>query len=133
MNFTLIICTYMRPEALCKLLLSVNKQTVLPFEILIIDGSLNSETFAMLKENSFNNIHYYLVSKFDRGLTKQRNFGIKKTSKDSEIVCFLDDDTILEPNYFEEILKTYSIYPDALGVGGYINNEVIWKKNSTDY
>jgi hypothetical protein len=40
---------------------------------------------------------------------------------------FLDDDTVLEVDYFEEILKTYQVYPDALGAGGYINNETEWE------
>jgi GT2 family glycosyltransferase len=40
-----------------------------------------------------------------------------------EIVCFLDDDTVLDNDYFEQIVKTYQIYPEALGVGGYIINE----------
>jgi hypothetical protein len=62
-------------------------------------------------------------------LTKQRNYGISKVQDFSEVVCFLDDDTVLAcPNYFEEILKTYTKpIPDALGVGGYINNEVNWR------
>ncbi len=118
----------MRPQPLLKLLQSVTEQTVYPNEIVIIDGSINSETEVVLKENHFKNLKYYLVDLKNRGLTKQRNFGIKKVNLESEIVCFLDDDTVLESNYFEEILKTYIIYPEALGVGGYINNEVVWTK-----
>lgn len=133
MNFTLIICTYMRPQPLLKLLGSVQKQSVYPNEILIIDGSLNHITKEVLKQNSFQNLNYFLVSKLDRGLTKQRNFGLSKVAGDSDIVCFLDDDTVLENNYFEEILKTYTIYPEALGVGGYINNENHWVKTSQEY
>jgi hypothetical protein len=34
---------------------------------------------------------------------------------------------VLEVDYFEEILKTYQVYPDALGAGGYINNETEWE------
>lgn len=113
----------MRPEPLLKLLHSVKEQTVYPNEIIIIDGSLNSETEMVLKENQFKKLKYYLVDSENRGLTKQRNFGIKKVSADSDVICFLDDDTVLKPNYFEEILKTYTIYPEALGVGGYIYNE----------
>jgi GT2 family glycosyltransferase len=133
MNFTLIICTYMRPKALLDLLHSVAKQTVYPNQIVIVDGSLNTETKVLLEQNSFRNLDYLMVSHQDRGLTRQRNFGISKTAKSSEVVCFLDDDTILEHNYFEEILKTYSLYPEALGVGGYINNEVVWEKSSEMY
>src|SRR5690606_39172353 len=68
-----------------------------------------------------------------RGLTKQRNFGINKVSPESDIVAFLDDDTILAKDYFEKLIQTYNTYPNALAVGGYINNEVKWQKVSVDY
>lgn len=123
MKFTLIICTYMRPQPLLQLLQSVQKQTVYPDEILIIDGSTNTETEITLQENHFINLSYFLVPSIHRGLTKQRNYGIERVGKDIEIVCFLDDDTVLESDYLEELLRTYQIHPEALGVGGYIINE----------
>lgn len=127
MKFSLIVCTYMRPEPLLKLLQSVQKQSLYPDEILIIDGSTNKETEVILSKNQCKGLKYFVVADENRGLTKQRNFGIAKVAPDSEIICFLDDDTILEGNYFEELLKTYTIYPEALGVGGYIVNETQWK------
>jgi GT2 family glycosyltransferase len=117
----------MRPKAIIKLLESVNNQTLYPNEIIVIDGSADTLTQAVLKTNTFNNLNYYNVDAIDRGLTKQRNIGISKVSNTSNIVCFLDDDVILEPSYFEQIINTYSIYPKALAVGGYITNEVDWK------
>ena len=128
MNFTLIICTYMRPDSLLQLLQSVRVQTLYPTEILIIDGSLNDETKIILEENNFLNLNYFAVSSQERGLTKQRNFGIKKVSQDSEIVCFLDDDTVLLPNYFEELIKTFIENPAVSGVGGVAINENKWTK-----
>jgi GT2 family glycosyltransferase len=127
MHFTLIICTYMRPQSLLKLMQSVAKQTMYPNEILIIDGSTDDKTEVVLKANIFKNLTYLKVEEGNRGLTKQRNFGIQQASKVSEIICFLDDDIVLTPHYFENLLATYNIYPDALAVGGYITNEVIWK------
>lgn len=123
----------MRSVPLLKLLNSVKLQTLYPNEILIIDGSTNDETKEMLLQNSFQNLKYFQVSDEDRGLTKQRNFGVAHVSNDTEVICFLDDDTILESNYFEEIIKTYAVFPDALGVGGYINNESKWEKVSDNY
>lgn len=123
----------MRPEPLLKLLQSVEKQTLYPNEILIIDGSTNDKTEIVLKENPFEHLHYFLIDDKDRGLTKQRNFGINKVNDTCEVVCFLDDDTVLEPNYFENLLKTYNHFPDALGVGGYICNEVKWEKSTENY
>ena len=40
MNFSLIICTYMRPRAILKLLQSVSEQTLYPNEIVVIDGEV---------------------------------------------------------------------------------------------
>lgn len=133
MNFSLIICTYMRPEPLLNLLKSVEKQTIYPNEILIVDGSTNVETQSVLSNNKFNGLKYFLVAEKDRGLTKQRNLGISNVNPEAEIVCFLDDDTILEQDYFEHLLSTYQSFPEALGVGGYICNEIKWEKISKDY
>jgi GT2 family glycosyltransferase len=113
----------MRPEPLLQLLQSIHEQTLYPDEILIIDGSLNTDTERVLNQNYFKNLHYHLIGPEDRGLTKQRNYGVAKISDAIDIVFFLDDDTVLESDYFEQILKTYTDYPQALGVGGYIINE----------
>lgn len=132
--FTLIVCTYMRPNAVMQLLYSVKLQTLYPNEILIVDGSTNTLTQEVINQNSFENLSYYLVSQEDRGLTKQRNFGIAKTSIESEIICFLDDDTVLEPNYFEEIIKTFRSDDAIVGVGGVAINENNWiRKESNKY
>jgi len=133
MNFSLIICTYKRPQALLTLLQSVKLQTIYPNEILIVDGSIDNATKEMLVQNLFLNLKYFKVEEKDRGLTKQRNYGISKVQETSEVVCFLDDDTVLSPDYFEKIIETYMIHPDALGVGGYITNEISWQKVAIDY
>lgn len=133
MKFSLIVCTYMRAKPLLELLKSVENQSVCPNEILIIDASLDNETENVLSKRQFKNLQYFLVSPEHRGLTKQRNFGISHVAFDSEIICFLDDDTVLEPKYFENLLHTYTLFPEALGVGGYIANEIKWKKAEENY
>ena len=125
MKFTLIICTYLRPQPLLQLLQSVKEQSLYPNEILIIDGSTNNLTNDILEQSQFDNLQYFLVASENRGLTKQRNFGISKVGSDIEIVCFLDDDTVLDKDYFTELLKTYQIFPQALGVGGFIIDDEI--------
>ena len=42
----------------------------------------------------FENLIYFKVDETQRGLTKQRNFGISKVNKVINVVCFLDDDII---------------------------------------
>lgn len=128
MKFSLIVCTYMRPKPLLNLLQSVQNQILYPDEILIIDGSTNQNTQKILEQHNFKKLDYYLVNPERRGLTKQRNFGLTNISKESEIVCFVDDDTILEKNYFVEIIKTFSANNKITGVGGIAINENKWYK-----
>ena len=100
----------MRPKPLLALLESVAGQSVYPDEILIIDGSENNETIQVLTENSFENLKYFKVDNNQRGLTKQRNFGIERVSETMDIVCFLDDDTILDKEYFKNVISKDEIY-----------------------
>jgi len=138
MNFSLVVCTYKRVQSLQNLLDSVKTQTLYPTEILIIDGSPDSETELMLHERNYKQLTYIKVENDQIGLTKQRNVGISNVSSSSKVICFLDDDIILENGYFEELLNTYQLYPDALAVSGYITNEVQWENsdrfpNSKEY
>ncbi len=129
MKFSLIICTFQRPVALINLMESLQEQLLVPDEILIIDSSPNDNTKNALEEKFYPGLKYFKVGVENSGLTKQRNFGIHKVGEASEIVCFLDDDIVLTPEYFQNLIGTYSQTPDALGVGGYILDEVQWKRN----
>jgi GT2 family glycosyltransferase len=117
----------MRPKPLLDLLKSVKEQTIYPDQIVIVDGSVNNSTQQIIQQNLFKNLDYYLVEPQYRGLTKQRNFGVSKVHPDSEIVCFLDDDTILEQNYFQEIIAAFQSDLTIVGVGGIAMNENLWQ------
>ncbi len=118
----------MRPKPLLNLLNSVKIQSLYPNEILIIDGSTNRETETILKENGFKNLKYFKVDETNRGLTKQRNYGISLVDKASEVICFLDDDTELYNNYFDNIIKTFQNNLNIVGVGGIAVNDNRWFK-----
>jgi GT2 family glycosyltransferase len=116
----------MRPQPLLQLLHSIQGQSVYPDEILIIDGSINKETETILKGSDLEGLKYFLVPSEHRGLTKQRNFGVERVGNEMEVVCFLDDDTVLEIDYFEELIKTFAEDIEILGVGGVAVNENGW-------
>ncbi len=116
----------MRPKPLLRLLRSVQEQSLYPDEILVVDGSTNSETRIVLVENTFKNLTYFLVPKEYRGLTRQRNYGVDKASETSDMIAFVDDDTELTPNYFEELVRTFVADKTIFGVGGVALNENSW-------
>lgn len=54
------------------------------------------------------------------GLVAAKNTGISHVATD--IVCFLEDDVEIEPNYFQSILDIFSSNPDILGLSGVVTN-----------
>ncbi|TBW25663.1 glycosyltransferase family 2 protein [Gramella sp. KN1008] len=131
-SFGLIVCTYERASSLKRLLDSVKKQTQYPDEILIIDGSFTEETKDIIDENPYVNLKYFKVGVEDRGLTKQRNYGIDH-SGNVDVICFADDDLVLEKDYFAQLLSTYKKKPEAIAVGGWIDDDTYWRKVEGNY
>lgn len=123
----------MRPNDILNALDSITNQTLYPTQILVVDGSTDTNTQESLKTSNYKNLEYFLVDNTYRGAAKQRNYGVDRVNEDVEIVLFLDDDVVLLPNYCEEIIKTFQKNPKALGVGGYIIDNEKWKVVSDNY
>jgi len=134
---TLIICTYKRPDAVRSLLTSVISCSLKPQYTIIVDGSPDDDTLNTVSGIVFRDLHieYYKVDDKDRGLTRQRNYGISKLPDNTEVVAFLDDDIKVEPDYFAELIKTYKSHTDAIGVGGIdlYSSMYIKKESSLEY
>jgi GT2 family glycosyltransferase len=117
----------MRPDAILKLMQSVREQSLYPHEIHVVDGSTNRATRTLLEAHTFRNLNYVKVDQKDRGLTKQRNIGVGLVSKTIDVVCFLDDDTVLDVDYFKHVMATFRD-GSIVGVGGVAVNENRWFK-----
>ncbi|HEY6187677.1 MAG TPA: glycosyltransferase family 2 protein [Pyrinomonadaceae bacterium] len=127
-RLSLIVCTYRRAAEVEKLLRALASQTVVPDETLVVDASTDDDTRgvveALIGEGELPNLGYFKAPPEHRGLTRQRNYGIELAGGD--LIAFLDDDTIPEPEYFAETLACFERHAEAAGVGGYITNEVEW-------
>jgi GT2 family glycosyltransferase len=101
-----VIATRNRPEALSATLLSINGQTALPNEVIVVDSSDDATTENAVTEVR-SRVHYPLAYERSevRSAAVQRNLGAAKTF--SEIVCFFDDDLDLEPAFVAEILTVF--------------------------
>lgn len=117
MRISFVIPTVDRQDSLEKLLSSLQSQTRLPDEVVIVfqgDGDYES-TVARYPRLSVK-----LVKSDVRSLTKARNLGVRASFGD--IVGFLDDDIVAAPDYTEKILSFFSDQPTALGVQGRITD-----------
>ena len=84
---------------------SIAIQTLLPEEVLIVDGSDDAQPGALFEDPSFTNLPIrYIHTK--PGLARQRNVGIENTSGD--ILFFFDDDVVLEKEYIEKAVGVYN-------------------------
>lgn len=106
LKFSVIICTLSRPELVRRVLTSICSQSRQPEQIIVVDASDNNSTGKVCKEiaDQFaGRLEYYHAEK---GLTKQRNFGIEKANGD--IIGFFDDDVVLDRTYLQEICRVFS-------------------------
>jgi GT2 family glycosyltransferase len=132
LTLSLIVCTYKRPQAVSLLLDGVRAQHRIPDQVLIVDGSPDERTrdlvHARIPSWQGGELAYVQVPPEQRGLTRQRNVGIAHTH--GSVVAFLDDDTVPEAGYFEELLRCLDRHPEAAGVGGYIADEANWRRGA---
>lgn len=117
-KISVIIITYNRLNSLIGVLDDLAKQTYFPSEVIIVDQTPNDSVKEALKQwNVILPIKYVFQKQPSSAIA--RNNGVKNSSKESEIVMFLDDDMRIDPKYIEEIVKVFREF-DAYGVGGYI-------------
>jgi len=119
MNISVVICTLNNWQMLDKLLGCISMQNLLPIEIIIVHGDNNPETKSISTKWNKNGLNIVYQSA-PRSLVIQRNIGIDIAS--GEIICFLDDDVVLEQDYFRSILEVYKSDSEVDGVQGTITN-----------
>jgi GT2 family glycosyltransferase len=109
-SITVIIPTLSRSKSVRRLLGSLARQTRLPDQIVIVDASEDHDTETVVQTAEpvlHERLEYYRT---ERGLTRQRNFGLQKTT--GEIIGFLDDDVVLDESYLTDIVKPFGSDPE---------------------
>ncbi len=119
-----IVPTRNRPCELFALLRSVATQHTLPEQIVVVDQSAEEQAAA---------VYEALCPALEKGLrldyrwtpglsgaAAARNPGQERAQGD--IVVFLDDDDVLEPDFFEALAQAYAQHPEAAGIGGVVTN-----------
>ena len=83
-------------------------------EIIIIDNGSADETIDVI--NKFENVHKDMSIQLvqlekNYGTTVSRNIGIRKISKDTNYVCILDSDTVINQNAMNELIRQLEADP----------------------
>lgn len=104
---------------------SIKKQTVLPFEVIIIDDGSIDESTTIVENFIFNNpiLNIQLVKKENGGVSTARNAGIKLAQGDW--IALLDSDDEWLPNKLERQIQVLSENPTIDFLGTNRNGEFL--------
>ena len=120
---TAVIPTRNRPADLGKAVASVRTQLRPPDEFIIVDQSPGSESRDLVTELMAEPTPIRLIYIHDShisGLVDAKRVAAERASGD--IVCFLEDDVILEPEYLARIEQGFAEHPEMLGCCGIVTN-----------
>jgi len=108
------VSTFNRNDDLFRCLEALTKQTFSDFDIVIANGG----DYEGVKEvaGRFKNLRIKIVNQQRKGLVEARNLGWRCSSAD--IVCLIDDDLIVHPQWLEEVRKTFLLDKKIGGVSG---------------
>jgi glycogen(starch) synthase len=127
---SIVICTDGRPDSLKMTLESLRFLNQRKFEVCVVCGPTEDGTRELV--SAWPN-PLKIVFNSERNLSISRNIGIRNSAGD--IVAFLDDDSIPEPEWLDQILAAYKD-PSVGGAGGFVFNHTgmnfQWKFGTTD-
>lgn len=121
----LVICTRNRPEDIINFLISAQKQSVVPQELIIVDSSDQPLDQQQNFKKQFNQIVFPATSLLYQhtkkaGTAYQRNVGAQLSS--SDVLHFVDDDVILEPDYIQAMNDIFQQHEQYAGGMGCVTN-----------
>lgn len=115
MTITIVIITRNRSEFLDRCLSSIVNQVVSPQKVVVVDNGSTDQTWLTIEK--YRKIFpIRTIRETHVGIPYARNTGIKIAKGD--IVAFLDDDCIADPQWILSIEKFFRQYRQAVGVIG---------------
>ncbi|RYX84332.1 glycosyltransferase [bacterium] len=103
-SVSVIVVTLNRPDCVRQCLLHLQKQTVAPLEVIVVDGSKDKRTSDIVAQ--FEDVQYIENPLGYGHMTHGRNLGL--LAAHGQILAFLDDDSYAHPTWLEKIVEPYS-------------------------
>ena len=122
MTLTAVIPTKNRPADLLLAIKSIMEQKRIPEQLIIVDQSVESCERALQERLNFpeDMTITYVYDTSISGLVEAKAKSLDYVTGD--LVCFFEDDIILEPDYLEQIEMVFVNHPKAIGCSGIITN-----------
>lgn len=124
-TISVVTPTLLRPTEVGELLENLAQQTVLPTEVILVDGAEESEnaTFEIVEAIKAGLPFKVVYQRRNGGTAIQRNHGIELAR--GQFVAFVDDDVRLEPDFFETTISAFELAEneEVGGIVGYRTNQ----------
>lgn len=118
-KISVLIVTKDRPHLLIKCLSSLKNQTVLPFQVVVVDNGHKKATKKIIKKIRADfKIHYSREKKQGEAFARNKALKLGK----GNIFAFIDDDCIAERNWLANILNNFKKHSKIDGVIGISKN-----------
>ncbi len=122
LGLSVLIPTRNRKKTLKKCLESIFVQSLKPLEIIVSDDASADGTVQYLKKLAKQNKIKVVFSKENIGMVPNKD--LLASVARGDILCFIDDDIVLDKNYLKYIRRDFDINPKIGIVGG----EILGKK-----
>jgi len=112
LTISLILPVYNEERYIKACLDAISKQTIMPDEVLVIDNNCSDKTIAVARTYAF--VKIIKEEKQDLIYARDKGFNIAS----SDILGRIDADSVLEPNWVETVLKSFTEDKELQGVTG---------------
>ncbi len=120
MKYSVVIPTYGRNDFLVGCLQSIEKQTIKPEDVYVIDNNDNHDYQKSVQEIVHKCSSDKVKFTYKKGLINSgavaRNYGASLVT--TELVAFLDDDVVVDIDYYEKIIDIFKTNQSAVGIQG---------------
>ncbi len=124
-KISVVTPTFLRPAETCELLENLARQTLLPCEVILVDGAppKNKKTEKIVRQIADNFPFKVRYIRQTGGTAIQRNAGIELAH--GNFVALIDDDVRLDENFLRVILEVFNADTDAKvgGIVGFRGNQ----------
>lgn len=112
-QITIVIPAYNRAHTLPRTLLSVEKQTVAPARVVLVDNASTDGTFSLMSDwaSRQTGFEVLLLREEKAGACAARNCGLREV--ETEFVMFFDSDDEMLPSHVEDFSKAIARNPGA--------------------
>jgi glycosyltransferase involved in cell wall biosynthesis len=123
---SVVVVTKDRPQVLADLLESLERQSVPPDEIVVVDNN-STASYAEVFRKYRDRLPLKTAVERTPGIAAARNRGVRESS--GEIILFTDDDCVVDPDWVDHIVEPFYRDPHIGAVGGetsWLNSASTW-------